>query len=116
MKLKEDSPYKPHNGLIKAVKDYAKQGQRRMLDGTKTIQSGWEPKETFESSLRKTIQWYLYHMPWVENVVSGDYKDWIHAEYTRARYAIPEFVLFEPEPAYGKRQASPSSPTHLDFL
>lgn len=77
--LKPDSPFKPHASLITTVKEHARQGQSLILDGNKTTLLGWEPKETFEFSLRKTIQWYLQNMPWVENVVSGDYKDWIHA-------------------------------------
>jgi dTDP-glucose 4,6-dehydratase len=38
---------------------------------------GWRPKETFETGLRKTLQWYLAHADWVEEVTSGIYRTWI---------------------------------------
>lgn len=41
----------------------------------------WAPKESFESGIRKTIQWYLGHHDWIENIQSGTYRDWIEANY-----------------------------------
>lgn len=78
--LKHDSPFRPHSNLIKIVKEHAKHGQNRILDDKKLRTLGWAPKENFQTSLRRTINWYLHHMPWVENVMSGEYKDWIQTQ------------------------------------
>ena len=42
---------------------------------------GWRPQETFESGIRKTVEWYLANTQWVENVKSGSYKSWIEENY-----------------------------------
>lgn len=75
--LKPDSPHKPHGSLIKFTKDKPGYDKRYALNSSKIRQLGWQPKEPLQANLRKTIQWYLHHMPWVENVVSGEYRDWI---------------------------------------
>ena len=43
---------------------------------------GWKPQETFESGINKTIDWYLNNTDWVQRVQSGDYKNWIHQQYS----------------------------------
>ncbi len=42
---------------------------------------GWQPRETFESGLEKTVRWYLENQRWVQAVESGEYKRWIDANY-----------------------------------
>jgi dTDP-glucose 4,6-dehydratase len=42
---------------------------------------GWRPRETFESGIRKTVQWYLENDAWVRNVQSGEYLGWLDANY-----------------------------------
>jgi dTDP-glucose 4,6-dehydratase len=42
---------------------------------------GWKPAETFETGIRKTVQWYLDNSGWVANVKSGAYKDWLNKHY-----------------------------------
>ena len=42
---------------------------------------GWAPQESFESGIRKTIQWYLANQTWVEHVTSGSYREWINLQY-----------------------------------
>lgn len=42
---------------------------------------GWQPQETFESGIRKTVQWYLTHREWIENIQSGAYQTWIEDNY-----------------------------------
>jgi dTDP-glucose 4,6-dehydratase len=42
---------------------------------------GWRPAETFESGIRKTVQWYLGHRDWVERVRDGHYRDWVEQQY-----------------------------------
>jgi dTDP-glucose 4,6-dehydratase len=43
---------------------------------------GWRPKESFETGLRKTVNWYLNNQEWVKNVTTGEYRDWIAAQYS----------------------------------
>lgn len=43
---------------------------------------GWKPSETFETGIRKTVNWYLENKQWVENVKSGAYQEWIKKHYT----------------------------------
>ena len=43
---------------------------------------GWKPRETFETGIRKTIQWYLQHDAWVEEVTGGSYRQWIATQYS----------------------------------
>ncbi|MBF0762802.1 dTDP-glucose 4,6-dehydratase, partial [Dysgonomonas mossii] len=42
---------------------------------------GWKPAETFETGIRKTVEWYLAHADWVGAVTSGAYRDWIDRQY-----------------------------------
>ncbi|MBD9356746.1 dTDP-glucose 4,6-dehydratase [Methylomonas albis] len=42
---------------------------------------GWKPAETFETGIRKTVQWYLDNQAWVGNVLSGDYQSWLDKNY-----------------------------------
>ncbi|MBL8526993.1 MAG: dTDP-glucose 4,6-dehydratase, partial [Burkholderiales bacterium] len=42
---------------------------------------GWRPSETFETGIRKTIDWYLGHADWVAQVQSGEYQKWIDRNY-----------------------------------
>ncbi|MCC7006018.1 MAG: dTDP-glucose 4,6-dehydratase [Ottowia sp.] len=43
---------------------------------------GWKPAETFETGIRKTVQWYLDHSEWIEHVQTGSYRAWIEKHYT----------------------------------
>ena len=55
---------------------------RYAIDASKIERDlGWTPRETFESGMRKTVRWYLDNEGWVRDVRSGDYKDWIEANY-----------------------------------
>lgn len=57
---------------------------RYAIDSTKLqTELGWSPEETFETGIKKTIQWYLYNKKWVENVTSGEYQKWIDTYYNR---------------------------------
>ena len=44
-------------------------------------QLGWQPGEDFESGLRKTVDWYLDNTEWIEQVTSGEYRNWIDRNY-----------------------------------
>jgi len=42
---------------------------------------GWKPAETFDSGIRKTVQWYLEHQDWVQDITSGAYREWVGKQY-----------------------------------
>ncbi len=80
--LVPDSPHKPHAQLITSVKDRPGHDRRYAIDATKIEREiGWKPQETFETGLRKTVQWYLDNREWVEGVTSGSYQQWVSANY-----------------------------------
>jgi dTDP-glucose 4,6-dehydratase len=72
----------PHDRLITYVRDRPGHDRRYAIDCSKIQRElGWEPKESFATGLRKTVEWYLENSRWVENVVSGEYRDWIKGNY-----------------------------------
>ncbi|MGP0630771.1 dTDP-glucose 4,6-dehydratase [Nitrospina sp. 32_T5] len=69
------SPHKSHAKLITFVEDRPGHDRRYAIDPTKVQNElGWKPDESFDSGLRKTVQWYLDHPEWVERVTSGAYR------------------------------------------
>jgi dTDP-glucose 4,6-dehydratase len=71
-----------HSSLITFVKDRPGHDRRYAIDADKIMREfGWQPKESFETGIRKTVQWYLDNMGWVENVVSGEYQKWVDMQY-----------------------------------
>jgi len=71
-----------YKSQISFVKDRAGHDRRYAIDASKIERElGWVPSETFETGIRKTIQWYLDHQGWVENIVSGDYRSWVEKQY-----------------------------------
>jgi dTDP-glucose 4,6-dehydratase len=74
----------PRERLITFVKDRPGHDRRYAIDATKIERElGWRPQETFETGLRKTVQWYLANAEWVEGVQSGAYRDWVKTHYAR---------------------------------
>ncbi|MEK6662441.1 MAG: dTDP-glucose 4,6-dehydratase [Pseudomonadota bacterium] len=72
----------PYAALITYVKDRAGHDRRYAIDASKIEREiGWRPSETFETGIRKTVQWYLDHQSWVEHVVSGEYQGWLAKNY-----------------------------------
>lgn len=68
--------------LITHISDRPGHDFRYAIDSTKIQKElNWKPKETFESGLRKTAQWYLDNSNWLESVVSGEYQRWIDKNY-----------------------------------
>ena len=69
--------------LITHVKDRPGHDRRYAIDARKIERElGWRPAETFDSGLRKTVQWYLDHPQWVADVQSGAYREWLSANYS----------------------------------
>jgi len=73
---------KPYAEQITYVKDRPGHDRRYAIDARKISgELGWTPAETFETGIRRTVRWYLDHQPWVANVTSGAYRDWIAKHY-----------------------------------
>lgn len=67
---------------ITFVKDRPGHDRRYAIDARKIERElGWRPAETFDTGIRKTVQWYLENPSWVEGVVSGAYRDWLQKQY-----------------------------------
>ncbi|MCP1574890.1 dTDP-glucose 4,6-dehydratase [Herbaspirillum rubrisubalbicans] len=68
--------------LITFVKDRPGHDRRYAIDARKLERElGWKPSETFQSGIRKTVQWYLAHGDWVAQVRSGAYMNWLQQQY-----------------------------------
>jgi dTDP-glucose 4,6-dehydratase len=73
---------KPYKEQITYVKDRPGHDRRYAIDASKIERElGWKPAETFETGIKKTVQWYLDNQSWVENVTSGAYKNWVGKQY-----------------------------------
>ncbi|MCE1115124.1 dTDP-glucose 4,6-dehydratase [Pseudomonas sp. NMI795_08] len=80
--LRPDSKFAPHFNLVTYVTDRPGHDLRYAIDASKIQRElGWVPEETFESGIRKTVQWYLDNSEWVEHVKSGTYQQWIDKNY-----------------------------------
>ena len=70
---------------IAFVKDRPGHDRRYAIDARKLERElGWKPAETFETGIRKTVQWYLDHPEWVARAQSGAYRDWLNTQYAPA--------------------------------
>lgn len=72
----------PHASLIAFVKDRPGHDFRYAIDASKIERElGWLPQETFESGIRKTVEWYIDNPEWVNHVTSGSYRHWVEEHY-----------------------------------
>jgi dTDP-glucose 4,6-dehydratase len=73
----------PYARLVTHVKDRPGHDRRYAIDARKIERElGWRPAETFDTGIRKTVQWYLAHADWVAHVQSGSYRDWVATNYS----------------------------------
>ena len=80
--LRPNDPVMPHRELITYVRDRPGHDRRYAIDAGKIERElGWRPRETFESGIRKTIQWYLANEDWIQGVTTGSYRQWMAAQY-----------------------------------
>lgn len=71
-----------YKAQIAYVADRPGHDRRYAIDAEKISRElGWKPQETFESGIRKTVEWYLANTRWIENVKSGAYQSWIQQNY-----------------------------------
>jgi dTDP-glucose 4,6-dehydratase len=81
--LRPNDPVVPHRNLITFVKDRPGHDRRYAMDTRKIERElQWRPQETFETGIRKTVNWYLKHQDWVQDVSSGSYRQWIAKQYS----------------------------------
>jgi len=68
--------------LITFVKDRPGHDRRYAIDFSKLRNAlGWQPRESFASGLRKTIDWYIDNRPWADRIRSGEYQTWVKEHY-----------------------------------
>lgn len=80
--LKPRAGGKSYKEQITFVKDRPGHDRRYAIDATKLEKElGWKPDETFETGIRKTVEWYLENQAWVNNVTSGEYRNWVNKNY-----------------------------------
>jgi dTDP-glucose 4,6-dehydratase len=81
--LKPKSDGTKYETQITYVKDRPGHDRRYAIDATKLERElDWKPKETFETGILKTVEWYLNNQAWVDHVVSGEYKNWVEKQYS----------------------------------
>ena len=81
-KMRPANNGKGYEALISYVTDRPGHDRRYAMD-TRKIEGelGWKPKESFESGLRKTMEWYLANPEWTASVTSGEYRNWVDTNY-----------------------------------
>ena len=73
---------KSYRDQISFVTDRPGHDRRYAIDATKIERElGWRPSETFETGIKKTIDWYLENWQWMEGVLNGEYRDWVKRHY-----------------------------------
>jgi dTDP-glucose 4,6-dehydratase len=73
-----------YRAQIAYVADRPGHDRRYAIDASKIERElGWRPTETFETGIRKTVQWYLANQAWVDRVQSGAYREWVQTNYAR---------------------------------
>ena len=82
--LAPNSGHAPHARLIQFVEDRAGHDRRYAIDARKVERElGWSPRETVESGLRKTVEWYLANSEWLASIAEGSYRNWIEQNYSK---------------------------------
>ena len=79
---KHRSPVTGHQSLITFVPDRPGHDLRYAIDDTRIrTELGWTPQESFESGLKKTVDWYINNPEWIRRVCTGEYRQWIKTNY-----------------------------------
>ena len=85
MLLSRERPGRDYRALIAHVKDRPGHDRRYAIDPAKIRgELGWQPAETFDSGIAKTVRWYLDNAAWLSAVQSHEYQNWISLQYAPA--------------------------------
>lgn len=77
-----EKQHEPRRSLVTFVTDRPGHDRRYAIDASKLrLELAWQPRETFSSGIRKTVQWYLAQQEWLESVLTGAYKEWMNTQY-----------------------------------
>lgn len=69
---------------ITFIKDRPGHDRRYAINASKLKRElGWEPQETFETGLAKTVEWYLQNQEWIQHIQTGAYQEWIEKHYEK---------------------------------
>jgi dTDP-glucose 4,6-dehydratase len=80
--LRPKSDGSSYASQITYVKDRPGHDRRYAIDATKLERElAWKPAETFDTGIRKTVQWYLDNQEWTDGILSGSYRDWLKKQY-----------------------------------
>lgn len=80
--LKPQANGQAYESLITFVKDRPGHDLRYAIDASKIKKElGWKPEETFDTGIRKTVEWYLNNQEWVAHIQSGEYQSWLEKQY-----------------------------------
>jgi dTDP-glucose 4,6-dehydratase len=80
--LRPKADWSSYTTQITQVQDRPGHDRRYAIDARKIkSELGWKPAETFETCIRKTVQWYLDNPEWVANVQIGAYREWVAKQY-----------------------------------
>lgn len=81
-KLSPHTDGKQYNEQITFVSDRPGHDRRYAINSNKIkCKLGWEPVETFETGIHKTVRWYLENQSWIKNIQSGVYREWTDKNY-----------------------------------
>ncbi|MBV8666478.1 MAG: dTDP-glucose 4,6-dehydratase [Burkholderiaceae bacterium] len=87
--LKPNAGHASYREQIHFVTDRPGHDRRYAIDARKIERElGWKPVETFESGIKKTVQWYLDNQTWVAEVQSGAYQNWVEKNYNQRDTAV----------------------------
>ena len=72
-----------YSDQITFIKDRPGHDRRYAIDASKLkCELNWQPEESFDTGIFKTVEWYINHQDWVNNVMSGAYKSWVQKHYS----------------------------------
>lgn len=79
----QPSPEGSYKRLISFIKDRPGHDRRYAINAQKIEKElGWKPTETFATGIRKTVQWYLTNRQWLDDIISGYYREWLQKQYS----------------------------------
>lgn len=79
----QPSPEGSYKRLISFIKDRPGHDRRYAINAQKIEKElGWKPTETFATGIRKTVQWYLTNRQWLDDLISGHYREWLQKQYS----------------------------------